>query len=382
MMNKNVCPNCGQLYDTELSKCPLCGAVPQVVETEAPVQRKRITENERRQRRADRKEEKQEERLRRKEEQLRLDAEEERQIEAEEARRKEEKRRKKEEKKAARRKQTEAAQDGGRPRRGVSPMPARIGRPPEPVYDESERGRVPRPFLILSFLLLLAALVVGGSYLLWKLDVVKIPVYDKLAARNEAAQTEPADEPIGSSGESAGRSDTAPETRGDEILCREIRLDREEIVFDTAGGQTQLIVTLQPEETTQDRIFSSSDEMVVKVSPVGILTAMGPGEAVVTVSCGKATANCKIVCSFEAGEGNPIATVNVDHLESLVAGLARAFSDTQTTADTVIRRYLDSELVVLCALAHRLNGFEFLRRIGNFFFRQCKLSDRRMRTYE
>jgi len=60
MLNKNVCPNCGQLYDTNLDKCPLCGTAPQVVDTADPVQRKRITEAERKQRRADRKEAEQE----------------------------------------------------------------------------------------------------------------------------------------------------------------------------------------------------------------------------------------------------------------------------------------------------------------------------------
>ena len=64
MLNKNVCPNCGQLYDTSLSKCPLCGTAPQVVENADPVQRRRITETERRQRRADQKEADQEARRR------------------------------------------------------------------------------------------------------------------------------------------------------------------------------------------------------------------------------------------------------------------------------------------------------------------------------
>ena len=65
MLNKNVCPNCGQLYDPELAKCPLCGTAPQVVETADPVQRKRITEAERKQRRAERREAEQEARRRR-----------------------------------------------------------------------------------------------------------------------------------------------------------------------------------------------------------------------------------------------------------------------------------------------------------------------------
>ena len=103
MLNKNVCPNCGQLYDTNLSKCPLCGTAPQVVDTADPVQRKRITEAERKQRRAERKEAEQEARRRRKDAQFMRDADEERALEEEEARRKEEKRRRKEEKRAARR---------------------------------------------------------------------------------------------------------------------------------------------------------------------------------------------------------------------------------------------------------------------------------------
>ena len=88
MLNKNVCPNCGQLYDPELAKCPLCGTAPQVVETADPVQRKRITETERKQRRAERKEAEQEAKRRRKDARFIQDADEERLIEEEEARRK------------------------------------------------------------------------------------------------------------------------------------------------------------------------------------------------------------------------------------------------------------------------------------------------------
>jgi rRNA maturation protein Nop10 len=50
-MNKNVCPNCGQLYDADLEKCPLCGTAAQVMESGSPF---------RKQRRAERKEAEQE----------------------------------------------------------------------------------------------------------------------------------------------------------------------------------------------------------------------------------------------------------------------------------------------------------------------------------
>ena len=153
MLNKNVCPNCGQLYDTSLSKCPLCGTAPQVVNTAPPVQRKRITDAERRQRRSDRKEAEHAARRQKREARFMQDEEEELLLEEEEAQRKEEKRRLKEEKKAARR----AERNGGAgsiPNSVVpsfTPGPARDGRGPmPPVIPERDRRRIPRVFLVLS----------------------------------------------------------------------------------------------------------------------------------------------------------------------------------------------------------------------------------------
>lgn len=307
MMNKNVCPNCGQLYDTDLSKCPLCGTAPQVVDTGDPVQRKRITEAERKQRRADRKEAEQEAKRRRKDAQLIQDAEEERLIEEEEERRREEKRRRKEEKKAARRQsdgeapQEEPVQTPVAPEPGFTVTADREGRKPQPappVYRD--RTRVPRIFLILSCLCLLAALAVGGGYLLWKLEVVELPVFDKLAARNTESPAE--------SGEPGG-------TTAQRVAVKGVSLDQERVVFTAAGEQTSLSVTLEPADTTDEQKFQSSDEKVARVSPVGIVTAVGPGTAVITVSCGDKSAQCAVVCDFSGEtEAQTETALQVDEL--------------------------------------------------------------------
>lgn len=329
MLNKNVCPNCGQLYDTNLDKCPLCGTAPQVVDTADPVQRKRITEAERKQRRADRKEAEQEAKRRRKDEQFMQDADEERLIEEEEARRKEEKRRRKEEKKAARRaKKGLPPEDGEEPLEEASlqpaplpaeaPAPAAEDRDPVPAAPaEKDRGRVPRFYLIASTLLLGAALLVGGSYLLWKTDTVKLPFYDQLAARKITEPTQPAetDAPAGTDG-SARTDDSSAATQpfvAEPIPCTEISLGQTELVFSAEGEQLQLPVTLSPANTTDERSFSSSDPAVVKVSPVGIVTAVGPGEAAITVSCGSQSAVCAVKCEFAAESGNS-STVAVEEL--------------------------------------------------------------------
>ena len=304
MLNKNVCPNCGQLYDTSLSKCPLCGTAPQVVETTDPAQRKRFTEAERKQRR----ESEQEARRRKRDARLREDEEEELLIEEEDAMRREEKRRLREEKKAARRAEKNgdlSALRNAEP--SFTPGPAQDGRGPMPVvYAEKDRRRVPRAFLALSTVVLTAALLVGGSYLLWKLDLAKLPVYDKLAAKHtestaESAQTQSS---TAAQVESTAQTPTPTDTtlfRGEgAIPCTDLTLNETEINFENEGAQLQIKAELLPEDTTDECRFSSSDPAVVKVSPVGIVTAVGPGEAVITVACGELQAVCKVSCSFAA----------------------------------------------------------------------------------
>ena len=319
MLNKNVCPNCGQLYDTSLSKCPLCGTAPQVVDTASPVQRKRLTDAERKQRRADRKEAEQEARRRKREARFSQDEEDELLIEEEDALRKEEKRRLKEEKKAARRaeRNSGAASIPNSVVPSFTPAPARDGRGPMPEpIPEPDRGRVPRVFLILSTVILATTLLIGGSYLLWKNGVVKLSIYDKLANKNLTTypvgeKTEPTDTTA------AETEASVPATlfRGDgAIPCTGITLDQSSIVFTESGGQTQLRAELLPDDTTDERHFASSDTDVVKVSPVGIVTAVGPGEATITVTCGEEQAVCSVLCDFAAPTA-PTLPPNITELE-------------------------------------------------------------------
>ena len=361
MLNKNVCPNCGQLYDTSLSKCPLCGTAPQVANTTPPVQRKRITDAERRQRRSERKEAEQEARRRKREARFQQDEEEELLIEEEEAQRKEEKRRQREEKKAARR----AEKNGGGssiPNSTVpnfTPGPARDGRGPMPaVYEEKDRRRVPRVFLALSCVILAAALLVGGSYLLWKKDIVKLPIYDKLST--------------GKSGSTQPKETERPETtqteapvattlfRGDgAIPCTGISLSQSTITFMESGAQTQLQADLLPEDTTDERHFSSSDTGVVKVSPVGIVTAVGPGEATITVTCGEEQAVCTVICDF-AAPTDPTLSPDItelvlisDDISFFHAGESYTLTVTNIPAGTPVKwRSLDESVATVDAGGH------------------------------
>lgn len=55
----------------------------------------------------------------------------------------------------------------------------------------------------------------------------------------------------------------------------------------------------EPSDTTDQIVFSSSDEAVATVSENGKVIAVGPGQAVITVICGEQTAQCTVECTFD-----------------------------------------------------------------------------------
>lgn len=105
---------------------------------------------------------------------------------------------------------------------------------------------------------------------------------------------------------------TAPsdptETTGIGIPCESLRLSGTTIEFSEQGNSWLLNVEKSPADTTDTVVFTSSDENVVTVTETGFITAVGGGEAVITVTCGSITAECTVVCSFGdvTGPTNPV----------------------------------------------------------------------------
>lgn len=89
---------------------------------------------------------------------------------------------------------------------------------------------------------------------------------------------------------------TAPTPSG--VACVDLSLNTL-VVEMTAQGQTQkLAVTPVPADCTQIVTFSSSDTAVATISPEGTITAVAPGQAFITVSCGSVRKECRVVCQF------------------------------------------------------------------------------------
>lgn len=83
--------------------------------------------------------------------------------------------------------------------------------------------------------------------------------------------------------------------------CTSIMLSASDVSLSQPGQTKGLAVTKEPADATDKVSFRSSDPSVATVDEYGLITAVGAGNATITVTCGDAVAFCKVVCSFEGG---------------------------------------------------------------------------------
>lgn len=83
------------------------------------------------------------------------------------------------------------------------------------------------------------------------------------------------------------------------IPCVDIIISNTVVELDKVGAAHLLNVTVDPVDTTDEILFISEDETVATVTADGKIVAVAPGQTVVTVSCGRIEADCRVVCAFE-----------------------------------------------------------------------------------
>ena len=87
-----------------------------------------------------------------------------------------------------------------------------------------------------------------------------------------------------------------------EIPCTDILVSKTSVTLNAVGETCNLVVTQNPTNTTDVLQFATSDDLVAKVSGDGVIEAIGDGEAVITITCGTATAECKVICKITPEE--------------------------------------------------------------------------------
>lgn len=83
-----------------------------------------------------------------------------------------------------------------------------------------------------------------------------------------------------------------------ELVCTDIKLDTDTILFEQIGEARLLQVTVEPRNTTDSISFRSLDETVVTVNAVGKITVVGEGTTKIVITCGAVTKECTVTCQL------------------------------------------------------------------------------------
>ena len=110
--------------------------------------------------------------------------------------------------------------------------------------------------------------------------------------------------------------ETQPEEES--TSCEDITIAQNEITLSKANATFQINITLTPADTEDEVTYSSSNEEVATVSEDGLVTAIGEGEAIITVTCGEIEKTCTVTCKFE--EETTLPSVPVVDLPVTPAG--------------------------------------------------------------
>ena len=82
------------------------------------------------------------------------------------------------------------------------------------------------------------------------------------------------------------------------------------MMFAAAGETDQIIVKLEPDNTTEEITYSSNNKSVATVDANGLVTAIGNGQANITVTCGGESVECFVECQFTNTEDATQGTEN------------------------------------------------------------------------
>lgn len=107
----------------------------------------------------------------------------------------------------------------------------------------------------------------------------------------------------GKSGETAPMDitpvQTSEQTEPPTVPCKSLKLETDVITLDKKDAAWMIYTRIEPSDTTDLIVFTSSDETVATVSENGKVIAVGPGHATITVTCGDQTAQCTVECVFD-----------------------------------------------------------------------------------
>ena len=149
--------------------------------------------------------------------------------------------------------------------------------------DDDEEGQKSNALLVVLLVIVILALLAVSAFIL-----IKYVAPNVLGPKETAPATTVA-------------TDAPTETTELVIPCENLALTSGgEIVLEAEGANWLINVLALPENTTDELVYSSSDESVATVNEQGKITAVGEGTAVITITCGAQELKCTVTVSYPA----------------------------------------------------------------------------------
>lgn len=112
---------------------------------------------------------------------------------------------------------------------------------------------------------------------------------------------------------------------------------RNEIFLNAVGAEYQLKVTPIPADTVDEVLYTISDAAVATVSESGLVTAVGEGEAVITITCGNTFVEAYVTVTEEVAETELIKfMLNRKEINFLVEGESWVLYDGMINGDEIV----------------------------------------------
>ena len=170
--------------------------------------------------------------------------------------------------------------------------------------------------LVIVMIILLLAIVSVVAYIALRFFIPNTFMYEGLNSFTTA--TIPTEEaPVTELDTTLPVTETSPDsepTAPEFVACVGIALSQDNILLNAIGDTYTLLVTLDPVDAMDTVSFLSSDESVAVIDENGVITAIGEGNAVITVFCGEVSAECTVNCVVETEpvttEANPTLLLN------------------------------------------------------------------------
>ena len=193
------------------------------------------------------------------------------------------------------------ADEAQRPVREKAEKPRKTPRQEAPEIEQEPEEKSNRGLVIIAIILAIAVLLVGGyiiSRFIGGRDAYDNPNAPVIGTNPSTETTAPVE--------------TEPVETG--VPCVGMTVSDASVEFLGINRSWKLSIAATPADTTDELTFTSSDENVVTVTPDGRLTSVGPGTAVITITCGDVVKECQVVCDFEI-ETEPVETTEPEETE-------------------------------------------------------------------